>query len=991
MGHKVHPIGLRLGIHRKWKSNWFFESKNYPKFIHLNLNIERFFRGFLYFRGIKTLLLNCQLIKLPSNQIFIFIFHYRFRKKRKKNFYKWRLRKWQQNLENIFLKKKNQPFKIDLNKRFTLYYKAKHEKVYLKKFLELNNKKNIDFFKLPQNFLIKNYKNFENTQNIYLNNIKDILSLYKELKTHFQNIKVIFKLKKKKKFLYLYLKKIQLKLIILKCTLIQLKKIFIKKTLNFQIYKWLVIKYKFFKNYNLTQLKNNLKKLSRWHNLEFFQKFIKFFYWVIRKNNLIFKLLGKKLNFIKLEDLKEKLILNRKYILKKIFKLKKKLKLKKISEKKKFLISKKIFKLKENLDLLKEYELNYKFVLQNNLKLKKILKLKKEIKLIKIWNFEKNLNLKKKLNFNKNLKIKNNLKVNKNSKLNKNLKLNKNSKLNKNLKLNKIIKSKINLRVKKIIKLEKSLKLKNKLKVYKYLEKLIDAKLKKCLDLDTKLKFQNQYKSNPNLKTHMNLLLDKCEEIYDSLKLKEKFNWTKNIKLNLIYNIEKNLYLKRFKLKKKIKNKLATKKNYYNTIGNLKRFLTKITNCKINLIFINALSFTKFFYMIGYIDKKDNTKKREKFNVLQIQKNMINRYKYSAIFIKDFVHLAFISALLKNTQTLVKFMGEQFKRLPKNRKQFRLLKFLQQSLKIFCRQRKEFIGFKLQIKGRLNRRNRTHKWTFNQGILPTQTHTTRIEYGYSEGLTRSGLIGIKLWFFYKKNFKNTLKTKLIQYLYYSKYKRYLNKLLVKKVVKNFNNKFNRNLGNKFNKNFNNKFNRKPNNKIIINKVKKPLLRNKFMKKPNILNYLDKILRKTLLKKKPKPTLKKNISNNHIKKKSYFRSNKNFIKNKFNPYIKNNLEKIVINNTVNKDKNNLQKKKIENVEKTIWPKQSYKYYKTNHIHIKPNLPENIYITDNDLKKKDTSPKSKNNINNNSQKSNIHSKSKKPVNTHVKTQSTKISKK
>lgn len=548
MGHKVHPIGLRLGIHRKWKSNWFFESKNYPKFIHLNLNIEKFFRGFLYFRGIKTLLLNCQIIKLPSNQIFIFVFHYRFRKKRKKNFYKWRLRKWQENLENIFLKRKKK-IKIDLNKRFLTYYKAKHEKVYLKKFLKLKDNQGFDFSKLPKNFLLKNLKN---TSQIYYNNLKDLQNIYSNLKTNIKDIHFIKNIKKKK-FIIKYLKNLKLKTIILRCSLVQLKKIYLKKKSIFQIYKWFTFKYCYLQYYNLSKLKNNYKLFYTltmgFKNKEFIQKFIKYFYWVKKKSNLKCTLIGKKLN----------------------------------------------------------------------------------------------------------------------------------------------------------------------------------------------------------------------------LKLRRK--------------LKKKYFLKRYKCKIIKKNKLLTKKNYYNTLGDIKRFLTKITNCKINLIFINALSFTKFFYMIGYIDKRDNTKKREKFNVLQIQKNMINRYKYSAIFIKDFVHLAFISALLKNTQTLVKFMGEQFKRLPKNRKQLRLLRFLQQSLKIFCRQRKEFIGFKLQIKGRLNRRNRTNKWNFNQGILPTQTNITRIEYGYSEGLTRSGLIGIKLWFFYKQQFKNTLKTKLIQYLYYSKYKKFLNKLLVKKINK----------------------------------------------------------------------------------------------------------------------------------------------------------------------------------------------------------------
>jgi len=88
---------------------------------------------------------------------------------------------------------------------------------------------------------------------------------------------------------------------------------------------------------------------------------------------------------------------------------------------------------------------------------------------------------------------------------------------------------------------------------------------------------------------------------------------------------------------------------------------------------------------------------------------MLNRYKYHAIFIKDFIHLAFICFLLKTTPPLVEFIGEQFKRLPKNRKQLKLLTFISQSLKIFCQQRKEISGFKFQLKGRLNRRNRTHK------------------------------------------------------------------------------------------------------------------------------------------------------------------------------------------------------------------------------------------------------------------------------------------
>ena len=88
---------------------------------------------------------------------------------------------------------------------------------------------------------------------------------------------------------------------------------------------------------------------------------------------------------------------------------------------------------------------------------------------------------------------------------------------------------------------------------------------------------------------------------------------------------------------------------------------------------------------------------------------MINKFKYHAIFIKDFVHLAHISTLLKYTPCLVNFIATQFKLLPKNRKQLKLLSFITKTLKICCHQRKEFIGFKFMITGRLNRRLRSRK------------------------------------------------------------------------------------------------------------------------------------------------------------------------------------------------------------------------------------------------------------------------------------------
>jgi hypothetical protein len=178
---------------------------------------------------------------------------------------------------------------------------------------------------------------------------------------------------------------------------------------------------------------------------------------------------------------------------------------------------------------------------------------------------------------------------------------------------------------------------------------------------------------------------------YKNIFIKKKSN-NKNI---FIYSQKK--YIKHRSYITKTENQSFQKKN------KIKEFLSKITNSKINIIFINGLSFIKFFYFIA---KK---KKKEKFNIFKIQKMMLNKYKYDAILIKDFVHLAFICVTLKNVPLITLFIAELFKRLPKNRKQFKLLNFINQTLKILCQQRKEVFGFKLQITGRLNRRKRTRK------------------------------------------------------------------------------------------------------------------------------------------------------------------------------------------------------------------------------------------------------------------------------------------
>ena len=41
MGQKVHPVGMRLGINRTWKSRWFAK-KNYAELLKEDLTIRKY-------------------------------------------------------------------------------------------------------------------------------------------------------------------------------------------------------------------------------------------------------------------------------------------------------------------------------------------------------------------------------------------------------------------------------------------------------------------------------------------------------------------------------------------------------------------------------------------------------------------------------------------------------------------------------------------------------------------------------------------------------------------------------------------------------------------------------------------------------------------------------------------------------------------------------------------------------------------------------------
>ena len=63
MGHKVNPVGLRLGINRTWDSRWYAEGDEYARLLHEDLKIRDYIQDRLKQAGISKIV-----IERPANK-----------------------------------------------------------------------------------------------------------------------------------------------------------------------------------------------------------------------------------------------------------------------------------------------------------------------------------------------------------------------------------------------------------------------------------------------------------------------------------------------------------------------------------------------------------------------------------------------------------------------------------------------------------------------------------------------------------------------------------------------------------------------------------------------------------------------------------------------------------------------------------------------------------------------------------------------------------
>jgi len=218
-----------------------------------------------------------------------------------------------------------------------------------------------------------------------------------------------------------------------------------------------------------------------------------------------------------------------------------------------------------------------------------------------------------------------------------------------------------------------------------------------------------------------------------------------------------------------VNKKLELKHSYTKAIYN-KNILKTILHKNTKIFYINALSLTKFGYLL---EKKSASNQNFSVNpnkfLANLDREMISKYKYVGVYIKDLIRVAFIALFLKKPAFLAKFIAFQLNVLPKNRKETNFIRFIIKLVKTFAAEREEIWGLRLKFKGRVNRWRRTKVILGQRGILPLHTMNNRIEYGSAQGINRKGALGVHIWIWYNPIFKKLLKNTYQKYFIYSKY------------------------------------------------------------------------------------------------------------------------------------------------------------------------------------------------------------------------------
>nr|DAD55029.1 TPA_asm: ribosomal protein S3 [Phytophthora agathidicida] len=241
-----------------------------------------------------------------------------------------------------------------------------------------------------------------------------------------------------------------------------------------------------------------------------------------------------------------------------------------------------------------------------------------------------------------------------------------------------------------------------------------------------------------------------------SLRLKKKKNWNSKWIVNnneysnlLHFNLEIKKYFQNIFNYKNLKlidiNIVKTSNNinvYIYVQKNAKKYYKLSYNKIINYLNLyypnnNIKLFIKNVQFFEFIQLRKNLKKifdkiKKKNRINKNIKKMIYNFSY-AFYTKNINIITFyIRQTLERKKTHKKFINN-------------IDNMLQEFFKMFS----NFVGYRLQFKGRLNKSKRKKKMVFQKGKIPLNTLEYDIKYHFNEFKTPSGICSIKLWVFFK--------------------------------------------------------------------------------------------------------------------------------------------------------------------------------------------------------------------------------------------------
>ena len=255
--------------------------------------------------------------------------------------------------------------------------------------------------------------------------------------------------------------------------------------------------------------------------------------------------------------------------------------------------------------------------------------------------------------------------------------------------------------------------------------------------------FQNYLKNNNTLSSN-----------YSSIEYSKFLQQKISISLNIISLFEKNNCIV---------------KDCFIIFNNEKNFLTvfitffvlkrkkkiKIYNIKKAEI---ALIIKKIFIILatfGFISSKrlvlqNLNKIASKFQKTNFFKETVNIkkdlvfYQKEVYFNSGLLLFCLISVTKNNSLLITKFISKFFKIFYRSKK---INKFLQFLAIFVAKTNQKIKGLKIQIKGRFHNVPRTQKKIFENGQIPLQTISAKINYALNHIHTSFGVFGIKVWIF----------------------------------------------------------------------------------------------------------------------------------------------------------------------------------------------------------------------------------------------------